>query len=311
MLTLRKLRYLSALAQHRHFSRAAEACAVSQPALSMQIKELEEFLGVELVERRSGEAVLTEIGAAVAQRAEHVLGAARDLEDFARHHSRPLTGRLRLGVIPTVAPYLLPRLLPALQAKHPGLRIDLRETQTRQLVAELSSGSLDAIMLAMPVPDPEIESVALFEDAFLLAVPASDPPLRHAPATPDDIDQQRLILLEEGHCLRDQALAFCGHARPDAALSFGATSLATVLQMVSNGYGITLVPNIAVDVEARDERVRLVRFADPEPGRTIGLAWRRTSARKADFLALAEIVRSVPGGRSARPATLAGARRWT
>jgi LysR family hydrogen peroxide-inducible transcriptional activator len=162
-------------------------------------------------------------------------------------------------------------------------------------------------MLALPVGDPEIESIALFEDAFLLAVPASDPPLRHAPATPDDIDQHRLILLEEGHCLRDQALAFCGHARPDVALSFGATSLATVLQMVSNGYGITLVPNIAVDVEARDKRVRLVRFADPEPGRTIGLAWRRTSARKADFLALTDIVKSVLGGKRARPAFVASA----
>jgi LysR family hydrogen peroxide-inducible transcriptional activator len=307
MLTLRKLRYLAALAQHRHFGRAAEACAVSQPALSMQIKELEEFLGVALFERRNGEAVLTEIGAEVAQRAERVLGAARDLEDFAQHGSRPLTGRLRLGVIPSLAPYVLPKVLPALQQSHPALRVELRETQTRQLVAELVGGQVDVVMLALPVDDPEIETTALFDDAFVLAVPASDPPLKRARATAGDVDPRRLILLEEGHCLRDQALAFCGTARQDSTLAFGATSLTTVMQMVSNGYGMTLVPDVAIDVEVRDERVRLVRFADPQPGRTVGLAWRRTSARKADFLALAEIVKRLLGGRSARSASGASA----
>jgi LysR family hydrogen peroxide-inducible transcriptional activator len=301
MLTLRKLRYLAALAQHRHFGRAAEACAVSQPALSMQIKELEEYLGVALFERRSGEAVLTEIGAEVAQRAERVLGAARDLEDFAQHGSRPLTGRLRLGVIPSLAPYVLPKVLPALQQSHPALRVELRETQTRQLVAELAGGQIDVVMLALPVDDSEIETIALFDDAFVLAVPASDPPFAHGRATARDIDPRRLILLEEGHCLRDQALAFCGTARQDSTLAFGATSLTTVMQMVSNGYGMTLVPDIAIDVEVRDDRVRLVRFERPEPGRTIGLAWRKTSARKADFLALADIVKGILGER-ARPA---------
>jgi LysR family hydrogen peroxide-inducible transcriptional activator len=307
MLTLRKLRYLAALAQHRHFGRAAEACAVSQPALSMQIKELEDHLGVELVERRSGKAVLTETGAEVALRADRVLAAARDLEDFARHRSQPLTGRLRLGIIPTLAPYVLPKLLPGLQAGYPNLRIELRETQTRQLMSELSSGQLDAVMLALPAEDPDIESCALFEDSFLLAVPASDPLLKGEFARIEDVDRQRLILLEEGHCLRDQALAFCGHLRQEAMLSFGATSLATVMQMVSNGYGVTLVPDIAAAIEARDPRIRLLRFAPPEPGRMVGLAWRRTSPRKTDFAALSDIMMRILDAGGGAPA-LASAR---
>jgi LysR family transcriptional regulator, hydrogen peroxide-inducible genes activator len=293
MLTLRQLRYLSALAQHRHFGRAADACAVTQPALSMQIRDLEKELGVELVERRSGEAALTEIGAEVARRAERMLASARDLVDFARHRSRLLTGRLRLGIIPTLAPYVLPKVLPDLQASYPDLTVELRETQTKVLLDELAGGNLDAVMLALPLPDAEIESIRLFDDAFLLAVPASDPLPRNARVNPREIDQQRLILLEEGHCLRDQALAYCATARHEMPLSLGATSLATVMQMVANGYGVTLVPEVAIDVEVRDERVKLLRFTSPEPGRTVGLAWRRTSPRKVDFIALGQLVTRV------------------
>jgi LysR family transcriptional regulator, hydrogen peroxide-inducible genes activator len=293
MPTLRQLRYLSALAQHRHFGRAAEACAVTQPALSMQIRDLEKQLGVELVERRSGEAALTEIGGEVARRAERVLAAARDLVDFARHRSRLLSGRLRLGIIPTLAPYVLPKVLPDLQASYPDLIVELRETQTKVLLEELAGGGLDAVMLALPLPDAEIESIRLFDDAFLLAVPASDPLPRDARVNPREIDQQRLILLEEGHCLRDQALAYCATARHEMPLSLGATSLATVMQMVASGYGVTLVPEVAIDVEVRDERVKLLRFTSPEPGRTVGLAWRRTSPRKADFFALGALVTQV------------------
>src|SRR5271169_2742762 len=293
MLTLRQLRYLSALAQHRHFGRAAEACAVTQPALSMQIRDLEKELGVELVERRTGEAALTEIGGEVARRAERVLAGARDLIDYARHRSRTLSGRLRLGIIPTLAPYVLPKVLPDLQASYPDLTIELRETQTKVLLDELAGGDLDAVMLALPLPDAEIESIRLFDDAFLLAVPASDPLPRSARVDPREIDQRRLILLEEGHCLRDQALAYCATARREMPLSLGATSLATVMQMVANGYGVTLVPEVAIDVEVRDERVKLLRFTSPEPGRTVGLAWRRTSPRKADFFALGQLVTQV------------------
>jgi LysR family hydrogen peroxide-inducible transcriptional activator len=290
MITLRQLRYLEALAQHRHFGRAAEACAVTQPALSMQIRELEQELEVELVERRAGAVALTEIGLEVARRGERVLAATRDLVDFARHRGRVLSGGLKLGVIPSLAPYVLPKVLPVLQARYPDLRIELRETQTRILVEELLRGDLDLILLALPIHDAEIETIRLFEDAFLLAVPADDPLPETAKVTPSQIDRERLILLEEGHCLRDQALAYCGNTRGENTLGLGATSLATVMQMVANRYGVTLVPEVAVDVEVRDERVKLLRFAAPEPGRTIGLGWRRTSPRKVDFIALGQLV---------------------
>ncbi|HLH92732.1 MAG TPA: LysR substrate-binding domain-containing protein [Xanthobacteraceae bacterium] len=290
MITLRQLRYLEALAHHRHFGRAAEACAVTQPALSMQIRDLEQELEVELVERRAGTVALTEVGLEVARRGERVLAATRDLVDFARHRGRLLAGSLKLGVIPSIAPYVLPKVLPLLQARYADLRIELRETQTRVLVDELMCGDLDVILLALPLPEAEIETMSLFEDPFLLALPAGDPLPAATRVTATQIDQRRLILLEEGHCLRDQALAYCGGARGESPLGLGATSLATVMQMVANGYGVTLVPEVAVDVEVRDERVKLLRFAAPEPGRSVGLGWRRTSPRKADFIALGKLV---------------------
>jgi LysR family hydrogen peroxide-inducible transcriptional activator len=295
MITLRQLRYLAALAQHRHFGRAAEVCAVTQPALSMQIRDLEKELGIALVERRPNDVSLTDLGVEVARRADRVLVATRDLVDFAQHRGRVLSGHLRLGIIPSLAPYVLPKILPVLQRRFPELRIELRETQTKILVDELSRGALDAMMLALPITEPDIETIRLFDDAFLLAVPAADPRSESARVTPRDIDQSRLILLEEGHCLRDQALAYCASAHRGAALGLGATSLATVMQMVANGYGITLVPKVAVDVEVRDERVKLLRFAAPEPGRTVGLAWRRTSPRKVDFVALGQLVSETLG----------------
>jgi LysR family transcriptional regulator, hydrogen peroxide-inducible genes activator len=291
VITLKQLRYLTALAEHRHFGKAAEACAVTQPALSMQIRGLEKDLGVDLVERRPGEVILTETGAEVARRAEHMLAAARDLTDFARHSGRLLTGRLRLGVIPTLAPYVLPQVLPALQARHPELRIELRETQTRMLMDELMRGALDAVLLALPADEGDVETLALFDDPFLLAVPAGDARREQARVDARDIKPERLILLEEGHCLRDQALAFCGAGRLPSGL--GATSLSTVMQMVANGYGITLLPRVALGVEGRDARVKVLRFRDPEPARQIGLAWRRTSPRKADFAAIGQIVRDM------------------
>jgi len=299
MITLRQLRYLAALQSHRHFGRAAEACAVTQPALSMQIRELERELGVELVERLPGEVNFTEIGAEVCRRAEQVLAATRDMADVARHGGRLLTGRLQLGIIPSLAPYVLPRILPALQRRHPELRIELRETQTKGLLDELIGGSLDVVMLALPVDESEIATMALFDDPFVLAVPATDNRSETKRVSMRDIDIKRLILLEEGHCLRDQALAFCSSMRRDVGL--GATSLATVMQMVANGYGITLLPRVAVDVELRDERVKLLRFVDPAPGRTVGLAWRRTSPRKVDFVALGQLIIETLGVSEMRP----------
>jgi LysR family hydrogen peroxide-inducible transcriptional activator len=296
MITLRQLRYLEALAQHRHFGRAAEACAVTQPALSMQIRELERELGVDLVERRPGAVELTEIGREVAHRGERVLAAARDLVDFARHRGRLLAGGLKLGIIPTLAPYVLPKVLPMIQGRFPELRIELRETQTKVLLEELVRGDLDLLLLALPVVDAEIETTRLFEDRFLLAVPAEDPLPEAARVSAREIDQRRLILLEEGHCLRDQALAYCASARGDAPVALGATSLTTVMQMVANGYGVTLAPEVAIDVEVRDERIKLLRFAPPEPGRSVGLAWRRTSPRKVDFVALGQLIVAAVGG---------------
>jgi LysR family transcriptional regulator, hydrogen peroxide-inducible genes activator len=301
MITLRQLRYLQALARHRHFGRAAEACAVTQPALSMQIRELEKELDVELVERRPGVAALTEIGVLVAKRGDEVLAAARDLVDFARHRGRLFKGELKLGVIPTLGPYLLPKLLPLLHLRHPDLVVKLRETQTKALVEELVAGELDAVMLSMPAPEVDIEVIRLFDDPFLLAAPAEDPRPETARVTADEIDQSRLILLEEGHCLRDQALAFCSTAHRDMPLSLGATSLATIMQMVANGYGLTLLPEIAADAEMRDERIKLLRFAAPEPSRTLGLAFRRTSPRKEDFVALGRlVVEASPAARQPR-----------
>ena len=295
MITLRQLRYLAALAHHGHFGRAADACAVTQPALSMQIRDLERTLGVKVVERRPGDVMLTDIGREIARRGEDVLAASRDLVDFARHNGQLLTGRLTLGVIPSLAPYLLPRLLPALQTRFPGLRLELRETQTRQLIEEVTSGGLDAAMLALPT-NGEVATLPLFDDTFLLAVPADDPRPDTTRISADDIDPSRLILLEDGHCLRDQALAFCATAKrgPSATtgMAFAASSLSTVMQMVAGGYGVTLIPQIAADVERRDPRVKFLRLHAPEPARSIGLAFRRTSPRAADFRALGDVVKA-------------------
>jgi LysR family hydrogen peroxide-inducible transcriptional activator len=257
----------------------------------MQIKELEQEIGVELVERRTGEVALTATGTEVARRAERILASAQNLVDFARHREI-LAGPLKLGVIPTLAPYLLPKLLPRLQSTYRSLELQLRETQTASLLDELISGDLDCAMLALPIDHADVDTFPLFKDRFLLAMPAGEPKPRR-PLKADDVDQHRLILLEEGHCLRDQALAFCSGRSHDAGSTFGATSLATVMQMVANGYGVTLVPEIATQTEARNKRVTLKRFAAPEPGRTIGLVWRKTSPRWRDFEALGQTVKQV------------------
>lgn len=289
MLTLRQLHYLDALARHGHFGRAAQECAVSQPALSMQIRELERVLGAMLVEHCQGATVLTEIGAEVARRAGAIMRATRDLTDCASSGGRVLNGSLRLGVIPTLAPYVLPRVLPELHRQHPDLHLDLLETQTHTLLTRLAHGLLDVVLLALPIDKLELETLTLFDDPFLLAVPARDPLPERSRVTTRDVNARKLILLEEGHCLRDQALIYCA-GRSDADSNLGATSLTTIIQMVASGYGVTLLPEVAIDAEVRDERVKLLRFVEPQPKRSIGLAWRSTSPRKADFLALGEMV---------------------
>ena len=279
----------------------------------MQIRDLEKELGLALVERRPGDVTLTEAGLEVVRRADEVLAKSRDLVDFAKHRAGPLTGRMTLGLIPSLAPYALPKMLPHLQSRFRELQLELRETQTRQLLDEVKGGALDAAMVALPVHESDLETLHLFDDKFLLAVPVNDPRQENARVAAHDIDQEKLILLEDGHCLRDQALAFCATAQrgrsngamTDGRMSFGASSLATVMQMVANGYGITLIPQIAADVERRDSRVKLLRFKEPQPGRSIGLVYRRTSPRKCDFAALGDTVRESLGVRESPAASTA------
>jgi LysR family hydrogen peroxide-inducible transcriptional activator len=291
MVTLRQLRYLDALAETLHFGRAAEICAVSQPALSMQIKELEEELGASLVERRKSGIALTEHGGEIVRRSRAILASVRDLLDYAKHRGRVLSGPLKLGAIPSIAPYLLPGMLPELQRRFPDLSLQLHETITETLVRELIGGDLDLILIALPVDDPEIETLPLFKDRFVLAVRASEGQTAGKDAATKLLAEERLLLLEEGHCLRDQALSFCRLVSPEARESFGASSLATIVQMVAFGHGVTLLPEMAVasELHARSD-IRLLRFPAPEPSREIGLAWRKTSPRKADFLALAALL---------------------
>lgn len=311
MLTLRHLRYFEALSRQRHFGRAAEECAVTQPALSMQMQEFEALLGVPLIERRRGQVQLTEAGQEVARRARDILAAVRDLGDFARASGGLLAGPFVLGAIPSVAPYLLPAALPRIRERFPRLQLTFRETQTATLVNELLAGRLDAILLSLPVEHPDLVTLPLFEDAFVVAAQAGSPLARAESIAPQSLTRERLLLLEEGHCLRDQALAYCGTSSL-AREQFGATSLATIVQLVANGYGVTLVPEIALPVEvASDPRVALRRFARPEPSRTIGLAWRRSSPRGADFEALGAVIaavgrEAVAGSHAARPAPPAG-----
>ncbi len=294
MVTLRQLRYLEALAETHHFGHAAEACAVSQPALSMQIKELEDELQVGLVERRKSGVEFTEQGEEVARRARTILASVRDLLDYAQHRDGVLSGSLKLGAIPSIAPYLLPAALPELQRRFPALNLQLRETITETLVHELVTGDLDLILIALPIEHPEVETLHLFDDKFILAVQATRANKRMRYATPSMLAQERLLLLEEGHCLRDQALSFCRMMTPEARDSFGASSLATIVQMVANGYGVTLLPEMAISNEVHHgSAIRLMRFTGLEPKREIGLAWRKTSPRKADFAQFAQLLKDV------------------
>ncbi|MEJ8571904.1 hydrogen peroxide-inducible genes activator [Microbaculum marinum] len=288
MPTLKQFKYLDALDRERHYARAAASCHISQPALSMQIKELETELGIGLVERGRGSLALTTAGKEIVRRARSILRATDDLVDYARQADRPLSGGLRLGVIPTIAPYLLPRALPLIRTRFPDIALELREAQTSRLLDDLTRGQLDLVLLSLPVEGPDIQTLRLFEDRFLLVRPAGDAPDERRRVDPSLLADERLLLLSEGHCLRDQALSLCQMADRDTLGELGATSLTTIVQMVANGFGVTLVPEMAIDAELRDERTVLLRFRDPEPSRTIGLAWRRTSARKHDFVTLGQ-----------------------
>jgi LysR family transcriptional regulator, hydrogen peroxide-inducible genes activator len=291
--SLRQLRYFYVLARTLHFGRAAEECAVTQPALSMQVQELEKELGVQLIERTRAGAKLTPEGEETARRAGQILASVRDLGDYARHSAKVLAGSLRLGVIPTIAPYMLPKLLPALRGAYADLDLHLREAQTQYVLADLAGGRLDAALLALPIEEPGIETLDLFEDAFVLALPAGRALPRGTAATPELFENQRLLLLEEGHCLRDQALSFCSLKQAQNPGTFGTSSLSTLVQMVAAGLGVTLLPRMSLETEARRGGILLVEFARPKPSRRIGLAWRKSSPRRRDFAALGAVIRSI------------------
>jgi LysR family transcriptional regulator, hydrogen peroxide-inducible genes activator len=288
--TLKQLRYFDALAREQHFGRAADACSVTQPALSMQIQDLEASLGIALVERSRSGIKLTPKGEEIAARAQRLLNDVRNLIDYAQHAGGILSGTLRLGVIPSIAPYLLPPLLPLLKEKYPSVKLYVRETQTQPLTDELVGGKLDVLLLALPLKNPDIETLPVFDDRFLLAVPKAKKLSGRVRATKDMVEGDRLLLLEEGHCLRDQALTYCSLQQADAVNTFGASSLSTIVEMVSAGFGITLLPEICLGVEGRSREIKVIRFVDPEPSRSIGLAWRRSSPRRDDFFALAKLI---------------------
>ncbi|WP_135506227.1 hydrogen peroxide-inducible genes activator [Roseovarius aestuariivivens] len=287
-ITLRQLRYVEALARTGHFGRAAESCAISQPALSIQIKELEETLGAQLFERGAREVRPTGLGEAVIARAREVLRGVDEISEMVRAARDTLTGRLRVGVIPTIAPYLLPRLLPDLSDRFPDLDVQIRESVTPRLLTELGEGRLDTAIVALPVSDPALQEVAIFEEPLVLVEPAGA--TGPAPRNPQDLAGLRLLLLEEGHCFRDQALSFCNlpGQRPREGLE--GTSLSTLVQMVGAGIGVTLIPGMAVEVETRSADVRVSSFDAPQPTRTIGMVWRKNSPLTEQFTGLSELV---------------------
>jgi LysR family transcriptional regulator, hydrogen peroxide-inducible genes activator len=291
-ITLRQLRYVEALARLGHFGRAAEASSVSQPALSMQVKELEDSLGLALFDRGARAVRLTPFGADFVARARDILRGVEELADLARVTQGQLSGRLRLGIIPTIAPYLLPRLIARLAQTHPALDLHVRETITPKLVQDLAEGRLDCALLALPVSEPALTEVPLFDEAFVLIRPFAD--ATNPVPSPENLREMRLLLLEEGHCFRDQALSFCKlHASPPREILDGST-LSTLVQMVGAGMGVTLIPEMAVAVETRSAPVAVARFPTPEPRRTIGLVWRQSSPLARQWQELAQVVSDLP-----------------
>lgn len=287
--TLRQLRYFEALARHGHFGRAANDCAISQPALSVQIKELEEALGAELFERAARQLRLSAFGEEFLLRVREILRSVDELGDLARAHRKHLVGRLRIGIIPTVAPYLLPGMISALTRDNADLDVHVRETVTPKLLQELAEGRLDTAIVALPISEPAMAETPLFEENFVLVRPKED--AEKPIPDRDKLREMRLLLLEEGHCFRDQALSFCdmGAVRPREILD--GSSLSTLVQMVGAGIGVTLIPEIAMPVETRSADVSIARFADPQPSRAIGMIWRKTSPIARQLMEVADVVR--------------------
>lgn len=288
-ITFRQLRYFEAVARLQHFGRAADDCAISQPALSMQIKELEDSLGTPLFERGGRQVRLTSFGELFATRAHDILRRVEELGDLARAAGERLSGQLRLGIIPTVAPYLLPTLIGRLTQDFPALELNLRETVTPKLLAELAEGRIDTAIIALPVSEPSLEEIALFTEDFVLVRPEADAALPVPQAA--HLREMRLLLLEEGHCFREQAISFCeiGSRQPREILD--GSSLSTLVQMVGAGIGVTLIPEMAVKVETRSAPVAVTRFESHAPARTIGMVWRKSNPLAARLAEIGEVVR--------------------
>ncbi len=294
-MNLRDLQYLVALAEHRHFGRAAKASFVSQPTLSTQIRKLEVELGVPLIERAPRKVMLTDAGRDVIARARRILDEVEHLREAARRTRDPEAGSVRLGIFPTLGPYLLPHLVPKIRARFAQLELLLIEEKSVTILRELHEGRLDAGLLALPIHDEQMHTEFVFEEQFLLAVPEAHPLAKRRALSLADLRDERLLLLEDGHCLRDQALDVCALAGTGEKTGFRATSLETLRQMVAANVGITLLPALSVKPPvARSDDIHLLRFRDSRPSRRIALVWRRSSPM-ADFLGkLAQVVRELP-----------------
>ena len=294
--TLRQLQYLKLLVEHGGFGKAAEAAHVTQPTLSAGIQELEKILGSPVVDRARSGLILTAVGEAALAKARVILNEADELVQAARSAGQPLTGRFRLGVIPTIAPFLLPRALPLLRSRFPDLRLYLREDLTQRLISALKSGHLDAALIALPFDMTGLESAHVAEDEILAALPAGHPLARQDRTRPSELEDEDLILLEDGHCLRDHALAACGLRPPrqsDAEATFAATSLPTLVQMVGSGLGVTFLPSMAVSAGLTDgTSIEIRPLQAANPSREIVVAWRSGSIRGAEGRLLAETLRA-------------------
>ena len=282
-MNLRDLRYLVAVAEYRHFGRAAEACFVSQPTLSTQLKKLEETLGVVLFERSNRRVMLTPEGEQVVQQTQRILVELNALTALSEQLRDPMGGDLRIGIIPTIAPYLLPKVLAPLRKAFPNLKIQLTEGQTASITRMLKHGDLDATLLALPLGEENVEEVALLDEDFVFAVPADHPKAQLAEVDPSDLEGEEVLLLEDGHCFRDQALEVCQAHRGIESKSYSATSLETLRQLVAAGVGVTLIPQLAVPDEVKpSDGLRYIPFAangQDRPMRTLGLCWRASSTR--------------------------------
>lgn len=288
-ITLKQLRYFESLARHGHFGRAAAACSISQPALSVQIRDLEGDLGARLFERSARQIRLTPFGEDLLSRVRGILSAVDELEDFARAARESPVSRLRLGIIPTIAPYVLPRIIGHLSGRHGGIDLQVRETLTSRLIEELQERRIDAAIVALPISEPGLTEVPLFDEDFVLVRPKTD---AGKPVPDGDmLSRMRLLLLEEGHCFRDQALSFCSLKPGVPRDGLDGSSLTTLVQMVGAGIGVTLIPEMAVGVETTGASVDVARFAQPAPRRSVGMVWRKASPLQDNFLQIAETVR--------------------